>query len=281
MRYLPDGPDVGQQRRAAGELVEVAEVQLDADAPGHGDQVDDGVGGAAEREHRGDRVAERRARSGSWRAGRPPRPCPRCAARCARAITACRESAAGIEAAPGSVTPSASAALVMVDAVPIVMQWPGERAMPFSISLPILVGDVPGPQVGPVLPGVGAGAERRAAPVPAQHRPGRQEQRGQVHRRRAHQQRPASSCRSRPSARRRRSGRSAAAPRSPSRAGCGRASSSASGTAPTATSRAAPAGIRPPDHTPRLTSSARCLKWVWQGLMSLQVLMIAITGLPR
>ena len=50
------------------------------------------------------------------------------------AITACRESAAGIEAAPGSVTPSASAALVIVDAVPIVMQCPGERAIPFSIS---------------------------------------------------------------------------------------------------------------------------------------------------
>ena len=49
-------------------------------------------------------------------------------------ITACRESAAGIEAAPGSVTPSASTALVIVDAVPIVMQCPGERAIPFSIS---------------------------------------------------------------------------------------------------------------------------------------------------
>ena len=38
------------------------------------------------------------------------------------AITACRESAAGIEAAPGNVIPSASAALVIVEAVPIVMQ---------------------------------------------------------------------------------------------------------------------------------------------------------------
>ena len=38
------------------------------------------------------------------------------------AITAWRESAAGIEAAPGNVMPSASAALVMVEAVPIVMQ---------------------------------------------------------------------------------------------------------------------------------------------------------------
>jgi hypothetical protein len=33
-----------------------------------------------------------------------------------------RESAAGIDAAPGSVKPSASVADVIVDAVPIVMQ---------------------------------------------------------------------------------------------------------------------------------------------------------------
>ena len=48
------------------------------------------------------------------------------------AICACRESGAGIEAAPDSVRPIASAALVIVEAVPIVMQWPGERAMPSS-----------------------------------------------------------------------------------------------------------------------------------------------------
>ena len=48
------------------------------------------------------------------------------------AICAWRESGAGIDAAPGSVMPSASAALVMVEAVPIVMQCPGERAMPSS-----------------------------------------------------------------------------------------------------------------------------------------------------
>ena len=34
------------------------------------------------------------------------------------------ESAAGIELAPGSVSPSASAIAVIVEAVPIVMQWP-------------------------------------------------------------------------------------------------------------------------------------------------------------
>ena len=34
---------------------------------------------------------------------------------------------------PGNVRPSASAALVIVEAVPIVMQWPADRAMPVSI----------------------------------------------------------------------------------------------------------------------------------------------------
>src|SRR5438876_552713 len=50
------------------------------------------------------------------------------------AIFAWWESAAGIDAEPGSARPSASAAEVMVDAVPIVMQWPGERAIPSSTS---------------------------------------------------------------------------------------------------------------------------------------------------
>ena len=49
------------------------------------------------------------------------------------AICAWRESGAGIEENPGSTKPRTSAALVIVEAVPIVMQWPGERAMPFSM----------------------------------------------------------------------------------------------------------------------------------------------------
>jgi hypothetical protein len=44
------------------------------------------------------------------------------------------ESAAGIDAAPGSVSPSASTVLVIVEAVPIVLQWPGERASDASMS---------------------------------------------------------------------------------------------------------------------------------------------------
>lgn len=50
------------------------------------------------------------------------------------AIRSWPESTAGMEEAPGTVTPSASAAAVRVEAVPIVMQWPGERASPFSSS---------------------------------------------------------------------------------------------------------------------------------------------------
>src|SRR3954470_9437251 len=52
----------------------------------------------------------------------------------ALAILACDESGAGIEDAPGSVSPSASTAAAMVEAVPIVMHVPYERAIPSSIS---------------------------------------------------------------------------------------------------------------------------------------------------
>ena len=44
-------------------------------------------------------------------------------------------SGAGIEAPPGSTKPSVSAIEVMVLAVPMVMQWPCERAMPCSTSV--------------------------------------------------------------------------------------------------------------------------------------------------
>ena len=43
-------------------------------------------------------------------------------------------STAGIDDAPGSARPSASAIAIMVAAVPITMQVPNEREMPPSIS---------------------------------------------------------------------------------------------------------------------------------------------------
>ena len=39
-------------------------------------------------------------------------------------------------------------------------------------------------------------------------------------------------------------------------------------------------GKPPACQTPRFTSSARVRRWVWQGLMSLQVLTMPMTGLP-
>ena len=50
------------------------------------------------------------------------------------AISWRRESGAGIEAQPVSVSPIASARLVIVEAVPMVMQWPAERDMHDSMS---------------------------------------------------------------------------------------------------------------------------------------------------
>ena len=50
------------------------------------------------------------------------------------AILAWLESGAGIDAAPGRQKPTLSARDIMVAAVPIVMQVPGERAMLSSIS---------------------------------------------------------------------------------------------------------------------------------------------------
>ena len=59
----------------------------------------------------------------SWWIGFDPRPL-------IEAILGWPESAAGMEEAPGRVMPRTSATAVMVEAVPMVMQWPGERAMP-------------------------------------------------------------------------------------------------------------------------------------------------------
>ena len=152
------------------------------------DQMHDGIGRAADREHRGDGVVEGVGVEDVARLEVLPHHLHDALAR-ERGHRAWRESGAGIEAAPGRVKPSASAALVMVEAVPMVMQWPGERAMPCSISCQSFSRDVAGAQLGPVFPGVRARAQRRAAPVAAQHRARGHEDRRQVHADRAHHQR--------------------------------------------------------------------------------------------
>ena len=45
-----------------------------------------------------------------------------------------RASTAGMAALPGKLMPSASTMLAMVEAVPMVMQWPFDRAMQLSAS---------------------------------------------------------------------------------------------------------------------------------------------------
>ena len=107
----------------------------------------------------------------------------------ALAIRACDESAAGIDDAPGSVSPSASTAAAIVEAVPIVMHVPYERAMPSSISRQRALVQGAGAPLGPVLPHVAARAENLAAPVAAQHRTGRHHQRREVGAGGAHHQR--------------------------------------------------------------------------------------------
>jgi hypothetical protein len=59
------------------------------------------------------------------------------------AMRECAESAAGIEDAPGSVSPSASTAAAIVDAVPIVMHVPNDLAIPSSISRQLHSSSVP------------------------------------------------------------------------------------------------------------------------------------------
>ncbi len=118
---------VDEQRNRGADAVEVVQRQLDPEPPGDGQQVDDGVGGAADRGQRDDRVEERAtAEQGAGAAvlARPSR-WPRGPA--AWAASSRRLSAAGVPARPGSVVPSDSAITAIVEAVPIVLQWPRLR----------------------------------------------------------------------------------------------------------------------------------------------------------
>ena len=93
----------------------------------------DGVGRAADREHGGDGVVDRIRRDQIRRLQIVPDHVDDAFSR-TRRHDRVAESAAGIEAAPGNVMPSASAALVMVEAVPIVMQCPASGRCRCSIS---------------------------------------------------------------------------------------------------------------------------------------------------
>ena len=74
---------------------------------------------------------------------------------------------------------------------------------------------------------------------------------------------------------------SASAPPRPSPACCGRAWCVGLTKLSDSDSAGSSIGKPPACSTPRFTSSTRCLKCAWQGLMSDQVLRMAMTGLPR
>ena len=108
----------------------------------------------------------------------------------ATAIRGWSLSAAGMDAAPGNDTPSASTAEVIVEAVPIVMQWPGDEAIRSSAEAQSASRDRSRPAARP-------STSTRPNPSPSvwprqerpQHRPGRDEDERQPRRDRAHDQR--------------------------------------------------------------------------------------------
>ena len=100
-----------------------------------------------------------------------------------------RASAAGVPAKPGIVMPSASATTAIVEAVPIVLQWPLPRIIDCSDARNCAPEILPGPRLFAEPPHVGAAAERLAAEVAGQHRTARHDDRGDVDGCRRHQQR--------------------------------------------------------------------------------------------
>ena len=194
------------------------------------------------------------------------------------AIWAWRESGAGIDAAPGKVKPSASAALVMVLAVPMVMQWPGLRAMPLSSSShcsrfitpartsfqPLNMSE-PEPNVLPAaLPRSIGPAGMKIIGRPIEVAP--MISPGVVLSQPPISTTPSTGCE--------RSNSSASiASRLRYNSGLGFWNGSAIDIAGISS------GKPPACQTPRLISSTRCLKWLWQELMSLQVLRMAMMGL--
>ena len=84
------------------------------------------------------------------------------------AIRQCEASLAGMDEAPGNVRPRVSAMAVIVEAVPIVMQWPCDRAIPSSTSSHASSESLRA-FLRPETPDVRAAPENLAAPVPAEH----------------------------------------------------------------------------------------------------------------
>ena len=279
--------ELAQHRGQPAGVVEVLHQVL---ARGH--QVDERVHAAAERGP-SPRASGRRRCAARWRSGGSPRWSSRRSRRwrgsrsrtpalvrifesvsfsftistmrrpAMRASTLRRASTAGMAALPGMPTPSASTIEAMVEAVPMVMQWPCERCMHDSASWNSSQRDLAGAQVLRHRPDVGARADVGAAVLAGEHRPARHARWSAGRRSPRPSAAPAWSCRSRPAAPRRRAGWRGSIPRRPCWRGCGRASRSAAAASRRATSPGTRAeSRRPPARRPsrarRGRGSASC-----------------------
>ncbi len=212
------------------EPVPIVERRVDAEPPGDREQMHDRIGRAADRAVDADGVLERLARQDLGDAHDP-----RCTistmrrpARCASTL-APRIDRRDRRRCPAVPMPSASTIEAMVEAVPMVMQWPARARhaglgvmksasviSPAFTSSPNCQTSVPEPTSRPLE-------------LAVQHRPagdarssaGRSSPRPSAA--------PAWSCRSRPAARRRRSDCRGSIPRRPCWRGCGTASRSGAG----------------------------------------------------
>jgi hypothetical protein len=182
------GLEVDEPRRRRAQLVEQAERQLDADAPGEREQVQDRVRRAADRVQHADRVLERLAREDRGGplvllhhrddppAGRLREPgAPRVDRRDRRAARQRHPEALG-NARHRRRGPHRHAVAVR----------PRDRVLDLD---ELLLGDPAGAQLLVVVPAVAAGAELESAPVPVQHRPAGHDDRRHVGAREAHQAR--------------------------------------------------------------------------------------------
>ena len=185
---LPRRADVREHGRAPRDRVEAREVEREAGAPRHRDEVHDGVARAAEREHGDDRVVERRIAEDVARLEVLPdhvddaSPGERCHLRVPRVGGRDGREAGQHEAQHlrGARHRRRRAHRHAV----------ARRARDAVLDpRPLCLRDVAAAQLGPVLPRVGAAAEDDAVPVAAQHRTGGEVDRRQVHRDRAHEQR--------------------------------------------------------------------------------------------
>ena len=178
---------VGQHRRTARELVKAVQCQTNAGPLGHGNQVHDGVGGAAQSQHCGDCVVKRGRGQKIKRLDVLPDHLDHMLAAQAghlgmAGVGRRYRSSPGQGQAQHLHRAGHGAGSAHGHAV---ARAAGNTVLDI---LPILLADVAGTQLGPVFPGVAAAAQSCTLVVAPQHRTGWHKNAWQVHRQGAHHQ---------------------------------------------------------------------------------------------